>query len=42
MPNNLLFHSDNLAGLQYLLNNGFAGKIRFADALLDEAVENNF
>ncbi|MDR0420863.1 MAG: site-specific DNA-methyltransferase [Prevotellaceae bacterium] len=27
MNNNLLIQSDNLAGLQYLFNNGFAGKI---------------
>jgi adenine-specific DNA-methyltransferase len=27
MPNNILIKSDNLAALQYLLNNGFAGKI---------------
>jgi adenine-specific DNA-methyltransferase len=27
MSNNLLIHSDNLAGLQYLSNNGFKGKI---------------
>jgi adenine-specific DNA-methyltransferase len=27
MQNNLLIHSDNLAGLNYLLNNGFKGKI---------------
>ncbi|MDR2824556.1 MAG: site-specific DNA-methyltransferase [Prevotellaceae bacterium] len=27
MPNNLLIQSDNLTGLQYLLSNGFKGKI---------------